>query len=88
MDGSMRQDEVFVAARGLVRDQNGRWIIGFNRYLGNCIVTEAKLWGILGGLKLILDRIFERENTIADRLVKMIRDRKSSLRLFEDPPLK
>ncbi|MBA0643338.1 hypothetical protein Goklo_027645, partial [Gossypium klotzschianum] len=54
------KDEGFAAAGGLMRDQNGRWIIGFNRYLRNCIVTEAEFWGILDGLKLILDRIFER----------------------------
>ncbi|MBA0742372.1 hypothetical protein Gogos_015437 [Gossypium gossypioides] len=37
----------------------GEWIIGFARYLGNCTVLEAELWGILDGLNLILDRRFE-----------------------------
>ncbi|KAK5811464.1 hypothetical protein PVK06_026799 [Gossypium arboreum] len=59
-DGSVRQDEGLTAVGGLVRDQNDRWIMGFNKYLGNCIGTEAGLWGILDGLKLILDRRFER----------------------------
>ncbi|MFQ6670395.1 hypothetical protein Gotur_035333, partial [Gossypium turneri] len=44
----------------LVCDQNGRWIIRFSKYLGNCTVTDAELWGILDGLKLILDRGFKR----------------------------
>ncbi|KAH1129526.1 hypothetical protein J1N35_000904, partial [Gossypium stocksii] len=34
--------------------------MGYYRYLANCIVVEAKLWGILDGLNLILDRSFER----------------------------
>ncbi|MBA0632684.1 hypothetical protein Godav_001378, partial [Gossypium davidsonii] len=30
------------------------------RYLGNCIVLEVELWGILDGLNLTLDRCFKR----------------------------
>lgn len=56
----MRQDEELAAAGGLIRDQKGRWIVGFNRYLGNCTVTEVELWDILDRLTLILDRRFER----------------------------
>ncbi|MBA0859763.1 hypothetical protein Goshw_010438 [Gossypium schwendimanii] len=59
MDGSVRQDDEFAATRGLVCDQNGRWIIRFSRYLDNCTVTEAEFWGILNKLKLILDKRFE-----------------------------
>ncbi|MBA0614329.1 hypothetical protein Godav_014636, partial [Gossypium davidsonii] len=33
--------------------------MGFGRCLGNYTVTEAKPWGIMDGLKLIVDRIFE-----------------------------
>ncbi|KAH1038796.1 hypothetical protein J1N35_040539 [Gossypium stocksii] len=58
--GLDRSNEGFPTVESLVRDQNGRWIIGFSRYLGNCTVTNVKLWGILDGLKLILDRRSER----------------------------
>ncbi|MBA0609288.1 hypothetical protein Godav_021365, partial [Gossypium davidsonii] len=34
--------------------------MGFSKCLGNYTMTKAKLWGILDGLKLILDRRFER----------------------------
>ncbi|MBA0752410.1 hypothetical protein Gogos_001249, partial [Gossypium gossypioides] len=27
--------------------------IGFCRYLGNCTVTEAELWGILDGIEIV-----------------------------------
>ncbi|KAH1054951.1 hypothetical protein J1N35_033016 [Gossypium stocksii] len=43
-----------------MRGHNGEWIIGFAKYLGNCIVLEAELWRILDKLNLILDRCFEK----------------------------
>ncbi|MBA0784433.1 hypothetical protein Gotri_026702, partial [Gossypium trilobum] len=57
---SLVGEEGFIAVGGLVQDQNSRWIMRFGRYLGNCTVTEAELWGIMDDLKLILDRRFER----------------------------
>ncbi|MBA0874014.1 hypothetical protein Goshw_010368, partial [Gossypium schwendimanii] len=59
-DGSIRLDEEFAAAGGYVCDHNGGWIIGFCRYLGNCTVTEAELWGILNRLNLLLERRLEK----------------------------
>ncbi|MBA0654102.1 hypothetical protein Goklo_021177, partial [Gossypium klotzschianum] len=58
-DGLVRFDEGFAADGGCVRDDNGEWITGFTKYLGNCTVLEVKLLGILDGLNLILDRHFE-----------------------------
>ncbi|MBA0747117.1 hypothetical protein Gogos_009578, partial [Gossypium gossypioides] len=34
-------------------DGTGDWVIGYNRFLGNCSTFDAELWGILDGLKLI-----------------------------------
>ncbi|MBA0632683.1 hypothetical protein Godav_001378 [Gossypium davidsonii] len=59
-DGSVRINEGFATDRGCVTNHNGEWIIGFSRYLGNCIVLEVELWGILDGLNLTLDRCFKR----------------------------
>ncbi|MBA0760415.1 hypothetical protein Gotri_023161 [Gossypium trilobum] len=59
-DSSVKNEEGFAAAGGLVCDHNGGWTIEFCRYLGSCTMTEVELWGILDGLKLILDRRFER----------------------------
>ncbi|MBA0615721.1 hypothetical protein Godav_015835, partial [Gossypium davidsonii] len=109
MDGVMRQVEGLGAARDLVRDQNSRWIIRFSIYLGNCIVMEVELWGILDGKlpleskthppqknssnpdkgKAVKDSKYPLGgNTIANSLVKMIRNRKQSLRWFENPTLR
>ncbi|MBA0763079.1 hypothetical protein Gotri_012596 [Gossypium trilobum] len=57
-DGSIKIDEGFAATGGFVRDHNGRWIVGFSKYLGNCTVMEAELWGILEGLNIMLYRRF------------------------------
>lgn len=67
-NGSIRNEEDFVAARGLVHDQNGGWIIGFCKYLENCTVTEAELWGILDESRLILCKSFERVSIQMDSL--------------------
>ncbi|MBA0637113.1 hypothetical protein Godav_000079 [Gossypium davidsonii] len=53
-NGLVRIEEGFATAEGLARDHNGRWIIGFGRYLGNNRVREPELWGILDCLKLIM----------------------------------
>ncbi|MBA0582524.1 hypothetical protein Gorai_024666 [Gossypium raimondii] len=45
-DGLVRAEDAFVAAGGILRDHNGRWIIGFTKYLGNCVVLDSELWGI------------------------------------------
>ncbi|MBA0778213.1 hypothetical protein Gotri_006107, partial [Gossypium trilobum] len=39
-------------SRGVIRNKNGDWVSGYNRYLGKCSIFYVKLWGILEGLKL------------------------------------
>ncbi|KAK5793861.1 hypothetical protein PVK06_035026 [Gossypium arboreum] len=41
------------AARGVLRDQDGKWLIGFNCGLGNYFVFKDKFWGILDGVMLV-----------------------------------
>ncbi|KAG8482818.1 hypothetical protein CXB51_024398 [Gossypium anomalum] len=45
---------------GIVSDHNDGWIMGYCRYLGNIMVVDAELWGILNGLNLISNRSFEK----------------------------
>ncbi|XP_016752842.1 uncharacterized protein [Gossypium hirsutum] len=37
----------------LLQDKNGEWILGYNKYLGNCSILDTILWGIFDCLKLI-----------------------------------
>ncbi|KAK5820130.1 hypothetical protein PVK06_025176 [Gossypium arboreum] len=45
-----------VAVGGVIRDDQGMWIPGFNRRLGQCSVFNADLWGILDSLLLLQNR--------------------------------
>lgn len=56
----VRVDDTFAITKGLLQDWNGRWIVGFSRYLGKCAILDFKLWSIFDGLKLILDRGVDR----------------------------
>ncbi|MBA0826481.1 hypothetical protein Goarm_011327 [Gossypium armourianum] len=41
-DGSVLEEAGFAATRGIVRDRGKDWILGYNKYLGNCSVFYAK----------------------------------------------
>ncbi|MBA0570663.1 hypothetical protein Golob_004281, partial [Gossypium lobatum] len=45
---------------GVLRDQNGEWILGYNYYLGECSVFDTELLGILDDLILCQKRGLER----------------------------
>ncbi|KAH1045577.1 hypothetical protein J1N35_036361 [Gossypium stocksii] len=67
-DGSVRSDEKYAAAGGLLCDHEGNLIVGFSRYLGSCEVIDAELWGILDGLQIALDRGFHKVCIRTDNL--------------------
>ncbi|MBA0678557.1 hypothetical protein Goari_019896 [Gossypium aridum] len=76
-DGSIGNEVGFVAVGGIARNRDGEWILGFNRYLGNCSVLYAEFWGILDGLVLLIDcgynSIFIQTDNI--EAVKVIQER-------------
>ncbi|MBA0678334.1 hypothetical protein Goari_019688 [Gossypium aridum] len=54
-DGSLRLENDSASAGQIVRDHVGNWIFGFNRFLETYSVFDAKLWGILDGLDILID---------------------------------
>ncbi|MBA0736851.1 hypothetical protein Gogos_010341 [Gossypium gossypioides] len=40
--GSVLEEARFAAIRGIVRDRGEDWILGYNKYLGNCSIFYAK----------------------------------------------
>lgn len=42
IDGVVQVRSRTVATRGVLRDENGEWILGYSRYLGNCSIFYAK----------------------------------------------
>ncbi|MBA0799698.1 hypothetical protein Gohar_010197 [Gossypium harknessii] len=59
IDGLVKIEDDFAVVGGLVQHCNGKWIFDFYKYLGCCSVLESKLWSILDGLNLALDRGFQ-----------------------------
>ncbi|MBA0817828.1 hypothetical protein Gohar_021855 [Gossypium harknessii] len=53
---------------GVMRDKNGRWILGYNQFLGSCSILEVELWGILNSLVIALDRGFDSLIFLSDNL--------------------
>ncbi|MFQ6640365.1 hypothetical protein Gotur_016335, partial [Gossypium turneri] len=61
------------------RNGNEEWIIGYNRYLGNCSVFDAELWDILDGLTIIQDMRYAG--------VKIQTDSLEAVNAIQDPSL-
>ncbi|MBA0660059.1 hypothetical protein Goklo_012113, partial [Gossypium klotzschianum] len=80
-DGVIKVDLGSIAAEGFLRNENGEWIIDFNRFLGECSIFDAELWGILDGLSLIHDSSFAGVMMQTDNLevVKAIQETSSSI---------
>lgn len=55
-DGVMARVFKNAFAGGVVCDQAGNWILGFNHYLGKCSPFVAELWGILDRLLILLNK--------------------------------
>lgn len=53
---------------GIIRDDQGRWICAFSKFVGKCNALMADIWGIYEGLKLIVARGFERVEINCDSL--------------------
>ncbi|MBA0841597.1 hypothetical protein Goarm_004081 [Gossypium armourianum] len=60
VDGVVNVESGSAASSEILNDQEGKWILGYKRYLGNYSVLEAKLWRILDGLNALLSRKFDK----------------------------
>ncbi|KAK5795495.1 hypothetical protein PVK06_036763 [Gossypium arboreum] len=58
-DGSILEEARFTAVGRIICDRGGIWIVGYNKYLGNCSVFYAESWGIIEGLSLIVKRGYD-----------------------------
>ncbi|MBA0574654.1 hypothetical protein Golob_001842, partial [Gossypium lobatum] len=67
-DGVVARDSGYAATRGVVRDHNGNWIMGFTRFLGVCSPFEAEVWSILNGFLILLNKGYRRAIILTDNL--------------------
>lgn len=51
-DRVVHRESLTAGCGGLIRDENGCWVLGFHRFLGICSVLMAEAWGLLEGLTL------------------------------------
>ncbi|KAK7291983.1 hypothetical protein RIF29_07579 [Crotalaria pallida] len=51
-DGTSRGNPGLAGCGGLIRDGEGRWIIGYARRIGVTTAYKAELWGILTGMQV------------------------------------
>nr|KYP48676.1 Putative ribonuclease H protein At1g65750 family [Cajanus cajan] len=64
-------DNACASCGGILRDNNGDFILAFSGLIGNCSVLQAELWAIFHGLRLIKDKflsyhiIIESDSVIA-----------------------
>ncbi|CAN1120779.1 Putative ribonuclease H protein At1g65750 [Linum perenne] len=55
-DGSLRPSSCSAAAGGLIREDQGRFVVGFASKLGSCSVVRAEIKGIIEGMCLAWER--------------------------------
>ncbi|MBA0698053.1 hypothetical protein Goari_021562, partial [Gossypium aridum] len=77
-DGVVQTNIGLSATGGVIRDNMGKWILGYNRFLEKCSVFTAELYGLLDGLTLLQKQGYDRVLIQLDNLemVKTICDRK------------
>ncbi|KAH1113783.1 hypothetical protein J1N35_007161 [Gossypium stocksii] len=71
-DGAAHSVSSFSTAGGLIRDGEGKWIIGYNRYLGKCTAAVVELWGIWDGLLLLQKQGYDEVIIQSDNLENVI----------------
>ncbi|MBA0620631.1 hypothetical protein Godav_006330 [Gossypium davidsonii] len=66
-----------IATAGVVRNNNGDWILNYNRFLDNCSIFDAEIWGLLDDLSLLHEqrhrRVIIQSNSL--EAVKVIQDK-------------
>ncbi|MBA0676727.1 hypothetical protein Goari_018191 [Gossypium aridum] len=60
-DGAIQVMSGSATAGRVLCNENGDWILGYNKFLRNCSIFYTEFWGILNGLKLIQRRGHESQ---------------------------
>ncbi|KAF7823270.1 Ribonuclease H protein [Senna tora] len=76
VDVAKRESLNLTACGGIARDSNGRFLIGFMRNLGDGLVLNAELWGIVCALEVAWRSKFKKVLVESDCLlaVKLVND--------------
>ncbi|KAK5771638.1 hypothetical protein PVK06_047866 [Gossypium arboreum] len=52
-DGAVHPMSGLSAVGSVIRNSKREWILGYNRFLGECSIATAELWGVLDGLLIL-----------------------------------
>nr|KYP66849.1 Putative ribonuclease H protein At1g65750 family [Cajanus cajan] len=73
-DGAVFRENM-ASCGGVIRDSYGRFVVAFTEKLGMCSILKSKLWAIIHGLRILVNRnlghqvIIESDSSIAVRFV-------------------
>lgn len=68
IDGVVQMNTGLFVVGGMIRDEKGKWILGYNRFLGKYLVFVVELWGILDGLLLLHKQGHDKVLILSDNL--------------------
>lgn len=71
-DGAVHPVSGLSAAGGVIRDNKGEWILGYNRFLGECSIATAELWGVLDGLLILQKQGYDEVIIQSDNIENVI----------------
>ncbi|MBA0868542.1 hypothetical protein Goshw_015355 [Gossypium schwendimanii] len=60
------------AVGGVLRNNKGEWILGYNRFLGKCFAATAELWDLLDGLFIVQKQGYNEFIIRSDNLKNVI----------------
>lgn len=89
-DGAMKASSGIASAGGVFRDHAGSWIVGFTTKIGTTNSFIAELWGLREGLKIAIDRGFNKlivetdSNAMVQALIKDTESRPETDTLIAD----
>ncbi|KAK9043389.1 hypothetical protein V6N11_071734 [Hibiscus sabdariffa] len=58
-DGATASGSGLSSCDDVVRDEDGKWLIGFAQRIGICSIVEAELWAVYEALNTLMSRVNE-----------------------------
>ncbi|GAU51253.1 hypothetical protein TSUD_412460, partial [Trifolium subterraneum] len=75
-DGAAKSDTGIAGCGGILRNDNGIWICGFSKFLGNTSAYMAEVWGLYEGLSMARNLGIERLEVQVDSEVLVMATKK------------
>ncbi|KAK5771808.1 hypothetical protein PVK06_048052 [Gossypium arboreum] len=87
-DGAVHSVSGLSAVGGVLRNNKGEWILGFNCFLGKCSPVNVELWGLLDGLRIAQKQGYNKVIIRLDNLENFILVCESKAVVSKNPLIK